>query len=179
MTDAVDTTDEQLVDGGMPHTTQALFALLDRLGIEHHTIEHPPLRTVEEAKTVRPRTDGGYTKNLFVRNKKAEMWLLTLHEDRVLDLKATAGKLNAKSFSFGRPERLMRYLGVKPGAVSPFALLNDTGGEVRFAIDSTLLKHEVLHIHPLDNRMTTTIATRDLLRFLVHTGHSPVVLPGE
>lgn len=167
-----------LADGRDPWTPEALFALLDRLGIAHQTIAHPPVRTVKEAKSVRPRTTGGYTKNLFVRNRKAQMWLLTLDEDRVLDLKGTARALGAKSFTFGRPERLMAWLGVKPGSVSPFALVNDAACRVRFAIDPALLEHDRLHLHPLDNRLTTTIATTDLLRFLEHIRHAPVRLPG-
>lgn len=134
---------------------------------------HPPLHTVREAKALRPQleSDEGQIKNLFVRNKKGKMWLLTLHESQKIDLKATAIALGAGRFSFCSPQRLMKYLGVTPGAVSPFGLLNDIHHEVAFYFEKTLMRHSVIHAHPMDNRITVSIATGDLLAFLDQHGH--------
>ncbi len=166
----------KLADGSVPLTSDELLAKLTQLGIPHSTIQHPPLRTVEEAKKHRPIASGAHSKNLFVRNKKGKMWLLTLQESQIVDLKQSARYFGAGSFTFGRPERLMSYLGIIPGAVSPFSLINDRSFQVQFVLDRTLTKFESLHFHPLDNRQTTIIQTTDLLAFLTHINHPPTIL---
>ena len=166
-----------LINGQRPMSSQQLFAALEEAGIETETQHHQPLRTVEEAKAVRPNVAYGHTKNLFVRNKKGKMWLLTLHEDREIDLKTAAQQVGTNRFSFCSAERLMHYLGVIPGAVSPFAMMNDITSEVTFYIDEVLLSHPEWHVHPLDNSMTTTISSEALLKFLADNGHPYQVLP--
>ena len=158
-------------------THDQLLRLLDKLDISHSTVSHEPMHTVTDSKKLRS-TDpsGGYTKNLFLRNKKGVMWRVTCNEDRQVDLRRLAHALGAGRFSFGSVPRLMRFLGVQPGAVSPLALVNDTGCAVRFAIDVSLLDHKVIHLHPLDNCHTTTLEVRSLLQFAEHTGHPPVHL---
>ena len=137
--------------------------------------------TVAQSKSLR-ETDphGGYTKNLFLRNKKGVMWLITCNEDRQINLKALAAAMGYTGsngrFSFASEDRLGRHLGVSPGAVSPLALINDTGHLVQFAIDISLLDHEVIHLHPLDNHHTTTISVQDLIQFAQYTGHKPARL---
>ncbi|MCY4148697.1 MAG: hypothetical protein OXF73_05000 [Gammaproteobacteria bacterium] len=101
-----------------------------------------------------------------MKNKKGRMWLLTLHESRKITLDDVAQALGARRFSFCSPDRLMRYLGVLPGSVSPFALLNDRDSEVQFYIDEGLLGHDLLFVHPLDNSATVSIARSDLIGFL-------------
>jgi Ala-tRNA(Pro) deacylase len=135
------------------------------------------MNTVKQSKELRASSPhGGYTKNLFLRAKKGSMWLVTCSEDRVLDLRSLAVGLRAGHLSFGSPERLMKYLGVLPGAVSPLALINDTGRAVSFVIEEQLFKRRIIHLHPLDNRRTTTIETQGLLQFTQNTGHSPLGL---
>src|SRR5215510_310986 len=114
---------------------QQLFARLDQLGIAHRTVEHPPVFTVEEAKALRGNLPGHHIKNLFLRNKKQEMWLVVALEDRAIDLKRLGEALGAGRFSFASAERLERHLGVTPGAVTPLALINDESGSVRLALD--------------------------------------------
>ena len=162
-----------LADGSIPRTPEQLFASLDQLGVPHTTVTHPPMKTVEESKTLRaPSLHGGYTKNLFLRAKTGHlMWLITCDEDRTLDLRSLADGLNAGRLSFGSKESLMKHLGVTPGAVSPLALINDISQAVCFVIEEQLLKHRIIHLHPLDNRRTTAIETQDLLRFTQITGH--------
>src|SRR5437879_6721437 len=109
---------------------QQLFARLDALGIAHRTVEHVPVFTVEQAKAHRGILPGHHIKNLFLRNKKEEMWLVVALEDRAVDLKRLGEKLGAGRLSFGSPERLGKYLGVQPGSVTPFAVINDSAHKV-------------------------------------------------
>lgn len=155
---------------------QQLFAKLDALGIVQHTVEHPPVFTVEEAKALRGNLPGHHIKNLFLRNKKEEMWLVVALEDRAVDLKRLGEALGAGRLSFGSPERLRRVLGVEPGSVTPFALVNDATRVVRLALDRGLAEGGPLNAHPLVNTMTTAIALADLLRLFEATGHVPVWL---
>jgi Ala-tRNA(Pro) deacylase len=167
----------RLADGSAPASPDDLFARLTGLGIEAPTMSHEPVFTVGESKALRGELVGGHTKNLFLRNKKGKMWLVTCLEDRDIDLKTLAGALDAGRLSFGSADRLMRFLGVVPGAVTPFAALNDTGHAVQVVLDRGMLaEHAWLNFHPLDNAMTTRIAPDDLVRFLEATGHSPTYL---
>jgi Ala-tRNA(Pro) deacylase len=162
-----------LADGSAPATPQDLFHRLEELDAVFHTVQHPPVFTVEEAKALRGNIAGCHTKNLFLRNKKGAMWLLVCLEDRDVDLKDLAGRLEAGRLSFGSAERLMKYLGVAPGAVSPFAVINDKGGAVRVALDRKVLDREPLNFHPLDNAMTTSIDVKGFTSFLEALGHAP------
>src|SRR5262245_3939016 len=123
----------------VPATPDDLFARLDELGIRTTSVRHPPVFTVEEAKALRGKLPGGHVKNLFLRNKKGEMWLLVAEEDRAVDLKLLAEKLGSGRFSFGSAERLMAHLGIVPGAVTPLAVINDREAKVRVVIDRVLL----------------------------------------
>jgi Ala-tRNA(Pro) deacylase len=159
-----------------PATDRDLFAHLAELGIETRTVEHDPVFTVEEAKRVRGREEGAHIKNLLLRNKKGAMWLVVVDEDRRVDLKALAARLEVKNLSFASADRLMKYLGVIPGAVTPFGVINDREGVVRVMLDAKIFERDPIHCHPLRNDRTTAIAGADLLRFLRATGHEPAVL---
>ncbi len=162
----------RLADGSAPMTAEALLDQLRSLGISVPTIDHSPMFTVKDSKAMRVTPGGaGDIKNLFVRNKKGQMWLITCQEDRQIDLKALATALGAGRFSFASHQRLMLYLGVTPGAVSPLALVNDRQQSVTFVIDNALLACGAIYLHPLDNTRTTTMATCDLLDFIAQTGH--------
>jgi Ala-tRNA(Pro) deacylase len=167
--------EDKLDDGSPPMTPEALFRRLDELGIAHETTSHDPVFTVEEAKAVRGELTGGHTKNLFLRNKKGVMWLVVCQEDRLIDLKALARHLGAGRFSFSSADRLMRHLGVIPGAVTPFAVINDKQGVVRVVVDLGILAFERVNFHPLDNAMTTAISGDDLMKFLRAENHAPEV----
>jgi Ala-tRNA(Pro) deacylase len=153
--------------------TQQLFDRLAELGIPHATVQHAPVFTVEEAKAHRGELMGHHIKNLFLRNKKEEMWLVVALEDRIIDLKRLGETLAAGRLSFGSPERLARYLGVEPGSVTPFAVINDTEHKVRLVLDRGLQEGGPVNAHPLTNTMTSAIALADLLRFFAATGHEP------
>lgn len=165
-----------LADGSPPATSQDLLERLRSLGIEAALMEHDPVYTVEEAKAVRHGLEGCHTKNLFVRNKKELMWLVTCLADRAVDLKWLGEHIGAGRLSFGSPRRLMKFLGVTPGAVSPFAVVNDQQRKVRVVLDREVLKQEPINFHPLDNRMTVTIGARDFLRFLDTERHTPQIV---
>ena len=163
-----------LDDGTSPATPEELWARLDALGIPHSTHRHTPVFTVEEAQRLKGDLPGAHTKNLFLRDKKGTMWLLVALYDREVDLKVVAPQVVARGrLSFGSAERLMRYLGVVPGSVTPFAVINDHGGAVSVALDSGLRTQEVWNAHPLDNAMTTAVHRDDLLAFLEAEGHPP------
>jgi Ala-tRNA(Pro) deacylase len=160
----------------MPVTPEELFQRLRDLGIKTETVRHPAVFTVDEAKALRGDLAGCHTKNLFLRDKKGAMWLVVCREDRDIDLKALAQTLGSGRLSFGSPERLMKYLGVSPGAVTPFAVTNDRNGEVKLALDQGMLNTEPWNFHPLANDMTTSIGASDMLRFLEAVDHPPEFL---
>jgi Ala-tRNA(Pro) deacylase len=166
----------------MPATPADLFAYLDRLDIRYTTVDHPPVFTVEESRDLRGRIPGGHSKNLFLKDKKGALFLVVASEDAAIDLKGLHRRLGASGrFSFGSAPLLMETLGVIPGAVTPFAAINDTAGRVSVVLESALMAHALVNFHPLDNSMTTTIGRDDLVRFLEATGHKPriEVLAGE
>lgn len=166
----------RLADGTPPLSSAELLTRLQTLGIVHRTVEHAPVYTVAESRGLRLDFPGGHSKNLFLRNKKGRMWLVTCLEDRQIDLKELAGRLDAGRFSFGSAERLMRHLGVIPGAVTPFAVINDHAGVVHMVLDAGLLEHDPINFHPLDNAMTTAISAQALLRFLEYADHPPQIV---
>jgi Ala-tRNA(Pro) deacylase len=162
----------------MPATPAELFAYLDRLGIPHATVTHPPLFTVEQSQALRGQIPGGHTKNLFLKDKKDALFLVTALEDAVIELKSLHRRLDAGGrFSFGSANLMLETLGLTPGAVSPFGALNDTTGRVTIVLDSGLMQHATINAHPLVNTMTTSISREGLLAFLAATGHNPRIEP--
>jgi len=160
----------------MPLTDADLFARLDALGIRTRTVRHPRVFTVAEAKAHRVELPGAHTKNLFLKDRKGVLWLIVTDEDRPLDLKRLGRQIGSAPLSFGRPDLLEDVLGVAPGSVTPFAVVNDSGGRVRLVLDAALLRADALHVHPLDNSATTAIAPNDLMRFLGECGHEPLIV---
>ena len=158
----------------MPATPDDLFVFLDRLGIVHTTVGHPPLFTVEQSQGLRGTIPGGHTKNLFLRDKKGAFYLVVALEDTAIALKDLHRRLGASGrFSFGSAAAMSELLGVVPGSVTPFAAINDTNGQVAVVLDRAMLRHDVLNFHPLVNTMTTSISKAGLLKFLAATGHEP------
>ena len=162
----------------MPALPDDLFACLDGLGIVHKTVSHPPLFTVEQSRALRGQIAGGHTKNLFLKDKKGELFLVVASEEATIDLKSLHRILGASGrFSFGSAELMRETLGVEPGSVTPFGVINDTAGRVHVVLDRAMMQHAVLNYHPLTNTMTTAIARDDLVKFLEATGHIPRILP--
>ncbi len=165
-----------LVNGDPPALPADVEQRFAALGYHCQTISHSPMRTVEDSRKHRNGVPGGYSKNLFLRNKKGKMWLVTLLEDRQVDLKQLGQQIGAGRVSFASPQRLMHYLGVIPGAVTPLAAINDHSNSVSVVLDATLLERDPLHFHPCDNSMTTTINKEGLLVYLNDCQHEPIVL---
>jgi Ala-tRNA(Pro) deacylase len=159
-----------------PLTPEQLFARLDALAIAHRTYSHPPVFTVAEATALRGRLPGGHCKSLFLKDKKGGFWLAVLLEKRRIDLNKLAAGLMAPRFSFGSAADLYRVLGVSPGSVTPFALVNDVEHFVIPVLDAAMLDHDPVNYHPLANDRTTAIASADLLRFIVACGHEPRII---
>ena len=161
----------------MPLTIDDLQNQLDEAGYVTATVKHPPLFTVADSRRLRGEIAGRHTKNLFLKDKKDNYFLITVAEDRAIDLKQLHRKIEASGrLSFGKPEKLMEYLGVAPGAVSAFAVINDAGGRVTAILDRELLDHALINAHPLTNEATTTIGTDDLIDFMTRADHPPAIV---
>lgn len=164
----------------MPATPAELFALFDELRIEHTTIEHPPFFTVEEGRPWHDKIPGLHCKNLFIKDRKGGIWLVVMPADKRADLGRLEKLVGAPRFSFARPELLQEVLGLTPGSVTPFGLINDAQRRVTVILDEEMLDSEWMNVHPLRNAASTTIRSADLLRFVRALGYEPIVvrLPG-
>lgn len=155
-----------------PHATRDdLMTLLDELGIEHTTHDHDPVFTVDEGNAVWDSIPGRHCKNLFLKDAKAQLWLVTAPSDRAIDLKTLPAKIGSKRLSFGKPDLLLEVLGVTPGSVTPFSLINDRERRVTVVLDAEMMAEPLVGYHPLDNAATTVLAPDGLRRFVAHTGH--------
>lgn len=161
----------------MARTQAELLDFLAGLGITVSTVSHPPLFTVAESQALRGEIAGGHTKNLFVKDRKDRYFLLVVEEEGVVDLKTIHQVIGASGkVSFGKPEKLLEFLGVTPGAVTAFGVFNDIDQNVTIIFDEALLRHDVINAHPLTNEATTSIKREDLLRFVEATGHPVSIL---
>ena len=160
----------------MPATRADLFARLLSLGIETRTRDHAPVHTVDQARALRGEIPGGHCKNLFLKDDKANIWLIVCLEDAQIDLKAAPARVGSRRLSFGKPELLMEVLGVEPGSVTPFALINDTAHRVNVVLDAAMMAHDLVSYHPLRNDATTTISPAGLIRFIESCGHVPKIV---
>lgn len=162
-------------DEPLPTSPEQLLARLDALGIQAATHSHPPLHTVEESKALRGALPGGHCKNLFLKDKKEQHWLVVALEDARIDLNRLDKVIGSARLSFASAERLWRFLGIRPGSVTPFALVNDTDHKVRVVLQQAMMEHDLLNYHPLLNDRTTAIRRDDLLRFIRACGHEPAI----
>ncbi|SFU32446.1 Ala-tRNA(Pro) deacylase [Methylobacterium sp. 174MFSha1.1] len=154
-----------------------LFAFLDSLGVAHATVEHVPVHTVAESRDLKAGMPGGHSKNLFLKDKRGRLFLVVAEAEARIDLKRLHGPLGATGrLSFGSAELLYERLGVRPGSVTPFGLINDRDGTVAVILDAGLMAHDPVNFHPLHNGATTAVTPGDLIRFLEATGHPPRVM---
>lgn len=155
-----------------------LFARLEELGIASTTVEHAPVFTVDESQDLRGTIPGAHTKNLFLKDKDGRLALVVAKEDTKVDLKALSKRLGFGRFSFGKPELMASVLGVEPGSVTAFAVVNETSSQLAaVVVDQALMDFAEVNCHPLVNSATTRVATGDLLRFMRACGHDPLILP--
>lgn len=157
-------------------TPEDLFARLADLGIETTTHEHDPVFTVGESRDLRGALPGAHCKTLFFKDKKGALWLCVVEETRRMDTRALAGLLGSARLSFASADRVREHLGVEPGAVTPFALINDADAAIGVALDAEVMAADLANFHPLVNDRTTAIRPPDLRRFIGACGHAPAVL---
>jgi Ala-tRNA(Pro) deacylase len=154
-------------------TRDELLAFLEAHGIAHRTREHAAVFTVGESAGVKAAIGGAHTKNLFLKDKKGALVLVSAADQARIDLKALAGEIGVGRFSFGGEALLASALGVTPGSVTALALVNDPGHKVAFVLDAALWRATHLNFHPLTNTATTTLSQADFRRFLRLVGVAP------
>ena len=159
-----------------PKTAADLFAFLDAHGIAHRTYRHPPVFRVQDGAEIKAALPGGHTKNLFLKDAKGQLWLISALGDTRIDLKSLPHAIGSAKLSFGSEERLMGALGVRPGSVTALALINDPDHKVRFVLDRALMAHEIVNFHPLSNDATTAISQADFVKFLSILGVEPLMV---
>ena len=151
----------------MKITEENIYSELTKKKINFAKHTHEPLYTVSDSKNKRGEIEGLHTKNLFFKNKKNNFFLFSCDEKKLVDIKKISKSLSLGTLSFAKPEYLMEYLGVKPGSVSPFGLLNDEDNKVSFYLDSDLNKGDKINFHPLINTSTITLNTQEFIKFMI------------
>ena len=157
-------------------TKADLLGFLDEIGVAAQTHEHPAVFRVGEGEEIKAGIAGAHTKNLFLKDAKGQLWLISAEDRSVIDLKRLPPVIGAARLSFGAEALMVETLGVTPGSVTAFALVNDTARQVRFVLDRALAEAAVVNFHPLTNTATTSIAQADLRRFFRALGVEPLIV---
>ena len=159
-----------------PATRAELFAFFDAHGIAHRTLDHAPVFRVGEGEEIKAGLPGGHTKNLFLKDAKGQLWLISALGETKINLKALPARIGSARLSFGSEERLFDALGVRPGSVTAFALINDPEHRVKFVADAALMASDPVNFHPLSNGATTAVSQADFRKFLASVGVEPLVV---
>ena len=157
-------------------TRADLLALLDSLGVEHSTLDHPAVFRVGEGEEIKAGIEGAHTKNLFLKDAKDRLWLISAEQDTVIDLKRLHHTIGSARLSFGNAQQMEETLGVTPGSVTAFALINDTDRRISFVLDRNLAEATWVNFHPLTNTATTGVSREGFARFLSAVGVTPLVV---
>jgi Ala-tRNA(Pro) deacylase len=160
----------------LPTKPVDLLTLFKNLGISFKIYAHPPIFTVQEGAHLKESIPGLHCRNLFLCDKKKTMYLVVAANETAVDLKVLETQIGSARLSFGSPDRLWQYLGIYPGAVCPFAAVNDRNHDVTVILDAHMMKAETVCYHPLDNAQTVGLSPEGLLKFFAHTGHKPIIL---
>lgn len=160
----------------LPVTPTRLLEVLDRLDISYKIYNHQPIFTVQEGEHLKASIPGTHCRNLFLADKKKTMYLVVAANETAIDLKKLQNLLGSHRLSFGSAERLWTMLGIRPGSVCPFTVINDKEHQVQVILDAGMMKAKIVNYHPLDNAMTISVSPADLLRFLAYTGHEPRII---
>lgn len=162
----------------MTATRTELYQYLSRAGVGWRTVEHPPIDTVEAGRAFKALMPGGHSKNLFLKDKSGRLALVVAHCDAKIDLVVLGRRLGVRGrLSFGSAETMARVLGVAPGSVTPFALMNPAARDVSLVvIDRNLMAHDPIWFHPLDNSASTAVSPAGLLAFLQAAGVEPIII---
>jgi Ala-tRNA(Pro) deacylase len=172
----MENTAQSMKEAQLPTTPDQLLALLDSLDIAYKIYHHPPIFTVEEGEPLKASIHGLHCRNLFLADKKKVMYLVVAANETAIDLKKLQDLIGSHRLSFGSADRLWTYLGIRPGSVCPFTVVNDKEGQVEVILDASMMEAETVCYHPLDNAQTIALTPQDLLIFLKHTGHEPRII---
>lgn len=157
-------------------TRADLIAFLDARGVTHSTLDHPAVFRVGEGDEIKAALPGGHTKNLFLKDAKGQIWLISALGETAIDLKTLHHVIGSARLSFGSPALMEETLGVTPGSVTAFGLINDTERRVRFVLDAALAAADPVNFHPLENTATTAVSQADFRRFLAALDVKPLVV---
>ena len=157
-------------------TRADLFAFFDAHGVDHKTLDHPPVFRVEEGLEIKAAMPGGHTKNLFLKDAKGQLWLISALGETTIDLKKLHHVIGSGRLSFGPEAMMLETLGVTPGSVTAFGLINDTDKRVRFVLDKALADSDPVNFHPLKNDATTAVSQAGLRKFLAALGVTPMIV---
>lgn len=160
----------------LPTTPEELLAHLNELDISYTLHEHEAVFTVAESEKLDATIPGVHCRNLFLRDKKKKNFLVVLRNETEVDMKKLPGVIGSDRLSFGSSDRLWEFLGVWPGSVCPFSIVNDTDQKVKILLDKDMMEGEIVNYHPLINTMTVSLSPADLLRFIESTGHAPHIV---
>lgn len=171
MNQAVNESSECQNEQDLPTSPEQLMAKLDDLSINYTLYHHEAVFTVEESNKVDAHISGTHCRNLFLRDKKKKNYLLVLQNATDVDMKKLPDVIGSGRLSFGSNDRLWQYLGVRPGSVCPFAIVNDTENAVKILLDKSMMETDIVNYHPLLNTMTVGLSPADLLKFIESAGH--------
>jgi len=157
-------------------TRADLMAFLDAEGVDHQTLEHPAIFRVGEGEEIKAALPGGHTKNLFLKDAKDQLWLISALGETRIDLKRLPPVIGSARLSFGAEALMLRHLGVTPGSVTALALINDPDHQVRFVLDAALAAADPVNFHPLTNTATTALSQAGFRRFLAALGREPQIV---
>ncbi|MGN7437599.1 MAG: prolyl-tRNA synthetase associated domain-containing protein [Alcanivorax sp.] len=160
----------------LPTSKEALIEVLNALSIAHQLYEHEPIFTVEEGEHLKKDIPGVHCRNLFLRDKKKNMFLVVAANETAIDLKKLQTVLDCGRLSFGSADRLWENLGIRQGSVNPFCIINDKEQNVRIILDAYMMKHDIMNYHPMDNAWTIGVSPDDLMKFIKHTEHEPEIV---
>jgi Ala-tRNA(Pro) deacylase len=159
-----------------PHDRESVLAFLAEQGIDQTTHDHPAVFRVEEGLELKAAIPGAHTKNLFLKDKKGRLWLISARQDTVIDLKAAPKRIGSDRLSFGNEALMWETLGVRPGSVTALGLINDVDRRVTFVLDRRLWEADIVNFHPLTNTATTALAQDGFRRFLDAIGREAMVV---
>lgn len=153
-----------------------LLEFLADIGVSAETYDHPAVFTVDEGEAIKLAIPGAHTKNLFLKDAREQLWLISAEGHATIDLKRLHTVIGSGRLSFGRAELMAETLGVTPGSVTAFGLINDVDRRVRFVLDRTLAHADFVNFHPLTNEATTTVSSEGFRKFLSALGVTPLVV---
>ena len=160
-------------------TRPDLIAFLDAHHIAHRTVDHPAVFRVGEGEEIKAGLPGAHTKNLFLKDAKDRLWLISAADRTAIDLKRLPAVIGSARLSFGREDLMVETLGVTPGSVTAFGLINDEARRVTFVLDRVLAEADLVNFHPLTNTATTAVDQAGFRAFLAALGVEPMIVDFE